>query len=683
MRTTAFLLLLISCAVCYPQQVSLENLLSYSFPTGLTAAKDAGAIAWVENNQGVRNIFYARVPEYRPIQLTKYDQDDGQAIANLEFTADNEHIIYVRGGAPNRKGEIPNPLSKPDGYKREIHRVSLASGEVKTLGEGNAPVVGKDKIFFKKKKAIWSMDVNGENAAQLFTTRGSIGSLRMSPNGTQIAFTTNRGDHSYIGVFDLQSQQLRFLDPGIHQDSDPVWSPDGNSIAFLRQPYEKPKLFVPKREGPPFSILVADVTTTEATTVFTADPGQGSVFRFISADNQLFWTAKDEIIFPWEKEGWTQLYSVPSRGGPAKPLSQGEFEVQFVSQSPDKTQIIFNSNQNDIDRQHLWRYSNTTEPVTSGNSIEWAPVVDGSGAVFCLGSSATSPANVFRISEQERIPITLEPDYPSTELVTPQHVVLTASDGITVHGQLFLPKNLKKTNTAPGVLFFHGGSRRQMLLGFHHRGYYHYMYAMNQYLASQGYVVLSVNYRSGIGYGMLFREALEYGAGGASEYKDVLAAARYLQNHPEVDPERIGLWGGSYGGYLTALGLSKNSDIFKAGVDIHGVYDWNAVIKGFIPAYNPLEEPEFAKLAYDSSPAAFMDGWKSPVLLIHGDDDRNVPFNETVLKAQKLQQLGVYFEHLVFPDEVHGFLLHKNWLSAFEATTDFFHRKLKAYNGDK
>ena len=99
-----------------------------------------------------------------------------------------------------------------------------------------------------------------------------------------------------------------------------------------------------------------------------------------------------------------------------------------------------------------------------------------------------------------------------------------------------------------------------MLLGFHHRGYYHNAYAMNQYLASRGYVVMSVNYRSGIGYGMKFREALNYGAQGASEYKDVVGAGLYLQSRDDVDPDRIGLWGGSYGGYLTGLGLARTTE---------------------------------------------------------------------------------------------------------------------------
>ncbi|NQZ75593.1 MAG: prolyl oligopeptidase family serine peptidase, partial [Ekhidna sp.] len=188
---------------------------------------------------------------------------------------------------------------------------------------------------------------------------------------------------------------------------------------------------------------------------------------------------------------------------------------------------------------------------------------------------------------------------------------------------------------------------------------------------------LSINYRSGIGYGMEFREAENYGAGGASEFNDVLGAGLYLKNLSFVDPIRVGLYGGSYGGYLTAMGLSRASDMFAAGVDIHGVMDWNVIINGFMPSYNPLEHPDFAELAYESSPIASMDTWKSPVLLIHGDDDRNVPFSETVDKVEQLRKNGVYFEQLVFPDEVHGFLLHSNWLKAYNTTYDFFERKLK------
>jgi dipeptidyl aminopeptidase/acylaminoacyl peptidase len=176
---------------------------------------------------------------------------------------------------------------------------------------------------------------------------------------------------------------------------------------------------------------------------------------------------------------------------------------------------------------------------------------------------------------------------------------------------------------------------------------------------------------------MKFREALNYGAGGASEFNDVEGAGLYLRSRTDVDPERIGLWGGSYGGYLTALGLARASDLFRAGVDIHGVYDWNNVIRNFEPSYDPARREAAARLALSSSPAASIKTWRSPVLVIHGDDDRNVPFSESVHLVEDLRKQHVHVEQLIFPDEVHDFLTHQRWLQAQRATADFFDRHLK------
>jgi dipeptidyl aminopeptidase/acylaminoacyl peptidase len=273
-------------------------------------------------------------------------------------------------------------------------------------------------------------------------------------------------------------------------------------------------------------------------------------------------------------------------------------------------------------------------------------------------------------------PNAIPAQFPGRSLVEPQQVIFNAADGLKIHGQLFLPTNLDRATRYPAVLFFHGGSRRQMLLGWHYNYYYRNSYAMNQYLANHGYIVLSVNYRSGIGYGMQFREALNYGATGGSEFQDVLGAGLFMRSRPEVDPQRIGLWGGSYGGYLTAMGLSRASDLFAAGVDMHGVHDWNIVIRNFVPAYDPQAKPDAARLAFESSPLSSVKTWRSPVLLIHGDDDRNVPFSETVHLVEALRNQGVEFEQLIFPDEIHDFLMHRDWLRAYHASADFFDKHL-------
>jgi dipeptidyl aminopeptidase/acylaminoacyl peptidase len=248
---------------------------------------------------------------------------------------------------------------------------------------------------------------------------------------------------------------------------------------------------------------------------------------------------------------------------------------------------------------------------------------------------------------------------------------------MTIHAQLFLPRDLAKGQRRPAVIFFHGGSRRQMLLGWHYMFYYHNAYAFNQYLASRGFIVLSVNYRSGIGYGMEFREALRYGATGASEYADVVGAGLYLRSRPDVDGAKIGLWGGSYGGYLTGLGLARGSDLFAAGVDIHGIYDWNNEIRNWEPTYDPRTSGEAARIAYTSSPIADVKSWRSPVLIIHGDDDRNVPFSESIRLVEDLRKQKVPVEQLIFPDEVHDFLTHEHWLELQKASAAFLERRLK------
>jgi dipeptidyl aminopeptidase/acylaminoacyl peptidase len=238
---------------------------------------------------------------------------------------------------------------------------------------------------------------------------------------------------------------------------------------------------------------------------------------------------------------------------------------------------------------------------------------------------------------------------------------------------LFLP-NDSSASRHPALVFFHGGSRRQMLLGFHYMDYYSNAYALNQYFANRGYVVLSVNYRSGIGYGLNFREAINYGSWGASEFNDVIGAGRYLRSRADVDAAHIGLWGGSYGGYLTALGLARASDLFAAGVDLHGVHDWNLELPA---SYDAAKHPDYTRVAFESSPLASISTWRSPVLLIQGDDDRNVAFSQSVQLAEALRKQGVHFEQLIFPDEVHDFLMHSHWLAAYEAASRFLDKFLK------
>jgi dipeptidyl aminopeptidase/acylaminoacyl peptidase len=129
------------------------------------------------------------------------------------------------------------------------------------------------------------------------------------------------------------------------------------------------------------------------------------------------------------------------------------------------------------------------------------------------------------------------------------------------------------------------------------------------------------------------------------------------------------------------MGLSRASDLFAAGVDMHGVHDWNEGIRTFVPDYNRLDDPEFARTAFDASPLASVDTWRSPVLLIHGDDDRNVSFIQSINLVAALRKRHVDVEQLVFPDEVHDFLRHEDWVRAYKASADFLQRRLRERKG--
>ena len=195
--------------------------------------------------------------------------------------------------------------------------------------------------------------------------------------------------------------------------------------------------------------------------------------------------------------------------------------------------------------------------------------------------------------------------------------------------------------------------------------------------------MLSVNYRLGIGYGHAFQFPDQAGQRGAAEYLDVLAAAAFLQARDDVDAKRLGIWGGSYGGYLTALALGRNSDIFAAGVDIHGVHNWDrqgraapnlsAALAG--DGITQADLQAIARVTYQSSPVSAVATWKSPVLLIHADDDRNVEFHQTVDLKQRLVEQGVSVEEVVIPDDIHDFLLFQSWRTVATATSAFFERQ--------
>ena len=675
--------------------------MSSPFPSELVAAAHGSRVAWVFDAKGVRNVWVADGPDFartaRPV--TQYHADDGQPIAGLALTPDGRTVLYAVGSELNDAQESANPESWTKPVKQQVFalEVDAKNATPRLLGDMGCPDEGCEDIqispdsrlaVWPTKKKLWLASIDGkQQAKELASVRGTALEPKWSPDGKHIVFVSHREGHSLVAIYDFDGDSIRYIAPSVDKDSMPRWSPDGKWIVFVRTAGEEAKLpLIPVRPQP-WSIWIADSATGAGHQIWRSGEKPEDSLPRLTESGTLDFAAGGRIIFLSEQDGHNHLYSIAVSGGSPALLTPGDFDVEDVTLSVDKASLVYSSNQDDVDRRHLWRVSVAggapQQALTIGETMEWSPVLTGDGKnILCLGSTATLPAMPYQVTPQGREMIArqaLPGDFPSAALVTPKQVIFRSDDGLTLHGQLFLPQNAP--GKVPGLVFTHGGPRRQMMLGFHYMDYYHNAYAENEYLASRGYAVLSVNYRLGVMYGRAFREAPNTIWRGAAEYKDVVAAGRYLQSLPQVDSDKIGLWGGSYGGFLTAMGLAHNSDLFKAGVDFHGVHDWSVFLTerpyfGNV-AQRPPDTDAALKLAWDSSPDAYVSTWKSPVLLIHGDDDRNVPFTQTVDLVQRLRAQHVPFEQMILPDEIHGFLRWHDWIRAYAATADFFDRTLK------
>ncbi len=635
-----------------------------------------------------------------------------------------EHAIWAArtsgAGGAWRVVDATNPELAPDGSSilfvkgGQIYRAKLT--HVKPAGEID----------------------RGEKA--FITEWGVQSDPKWSPDGRRIAFVSTRTDHSFIAVYDFATRTVKYMSPSVDFDTMPLWLPDSTHLIFMRraglpfgQQAQQGGGGVGLPNGPALQTGPAaapggrgagrgaqPAVTNDSPGVMQATLKGGSTVAFYKADvttgdAQETWhnqpkdaivpnvsnarLAGDLLVFPafvGGGRGGRGASAAPPAANPARPTDEWDryYSLKFadpaarpvlltptngliedrtsVALSADGNTLYYSTNANDIERRHIWAVptaGGTPVQLTTGEGVETSPVTLPSPKYLAtLSASWNMPQSVgiwkLAAPATQRIVFPAStPGFPADAHVKPEIVITKAADGLEIHNQLFLPKDLKPGERRAAIVFVHGGPQRQMMPAYHYMQFYHWAYGINEWLASKGYIVLSVNYRSGIGYGRSFRTAANTGGAGNSEYQDVVAGGKYLQARADVDPNRVGIWGLSYGGLLTSQALARNSDMFKAGVDLAGVHLFGSSL-----------DP--ASVSYKSSTIGAIDGWKSPVLLIQGDDDRNVAFQQMTGLVQLLRQRDVYYELIVFPDDVHESLLHSRWLYTLGRMETFLHKFL-------
>ncbi len=441
------------------QPITFESIKSYPFPADLTAAKTGSRIAWTFNEEGKRNVYVAEGPMFTPRKLTNYDDDSGQEITSLSLSTDGNWLTYVRGGDHGSNWDDAAPVNTsflPESPKVQIWSIPFSGGESKLLAEGDFPSISPNSknVAYVKGDQIWSVPIDGSGKpTQLFTARGKNGSFEWSPDGSQLAFVSARGDHSFIGVYSNPQTPILWIAPSFHFDRSPRWSPDGKKLVFVRTPGSggAPDSVLVRRHRP-WSIWTADVADGSSRQIWKAPQTLAGSVPTTHGGTNLRWAAVERIVFLSYEDGWPHLYSMLEDGSQRLLLTPGNFMAEHISLSFDGKSLFFSANTgpdaSDIDRRHVLRVSvdkADMKVITPGLGLEWTPVLTGDGKHIAVISATAQrpplPAVVsvadgkIKLLGEDRVPA----QFPMKDLVIPTPVVFESEDGLRVHAQLFTP----------------------------------------------------------------------------------------------------------------------------------------------------------------------------------------------------------------------------------------------------
>jgi dipeptidyl aminopeptidase/acylaminoacyl peptidase len=455
---------------------------------------------------------------------------------------------------------------------------------------------------------------------------------------------------------------------------NPQWSEDGkNAVALARSADNKDRW-----------VLLIDPATgkTKVLDHQHDDAWVGGPGAFT-----LGWLGDDKTVyFQSERDGWSHLYSASIDGGAPKQLTSGRFEVSDVGLSEDKTKFYFTSSEGDLGQRHLYSMSvngGARMRITTMPGNNEATISPDETTLAIVRSYSNRPPELYiapnkpNTSAGEIKQVTTSPidEFFGYNWIDPPIVTFKARDGVEVPARLYKPGKWQKGG--PAVLFVHGAGYLQNVHKWWSSYYREYMF--HHLLMERGFIVLDVDYRASAGYGRDWRTAI-YRHMGGKDLSDHVDAVKYLVAEHGVDPERVGIYGGSYGGFITLMAMFTEPEVFAAGAALRPVTDWAHYNHGYTS--NILNTPQGDAEAYkQSSPIYFAEGLKGALLICHGMVDINVHFQDTVRLAQRLIELRKEnWELAPYPVEDHGFERASSWADEYKRILKLFETNLRLIN---
>jgi dipeptidyl aminopeptidase/acylaminoacyl peptidase len=393
------------------------------------------------------------------------------------------------------------------------------------------------------------------------------------------------------------------------------------------------------------------------------------------------WLPDGRIYFASERDGYSHLYLANADGSNQRQLTSGSWEVQRVALSPNRDRFYITTNEGSPHEVHFYHLDfdgkARTRIISQPGRQDATPSPDGS-RIAVVHSFANRPPELFlgdnRAGTQLRqVTDSPTPEWKSYKWIAPQIVKVKARDGVMVPARIYRPKDVGATAHGGAVIFVHGAGYLQNVHNWWSSYFREYMF--HHVLASKGFTVLDIDYRGSAGYGRDWRTAI-YRHMGGKDLTDQVDGVRYLAENEGVDAQRVGIYGGSYGGFITLMALFTEAPSFAAGAALRSVTDWAHYNHGYTGRI--LNLPHTDTLAYrQSSPIYFAEGLQDPLLIAHGMVDTNVHFSDVVRLAQRLIELGKKdWEMAVYPVEDHGFVEPSSWTDEYRRILELFERHL-------
>ena len=628
------------------------------------------------------------------------------------FSADGRRVYFVRddnafsldldGGLLRQLTDIrhgtPPKADSATGQRAALERqqrVLLESVRDKlradsiAKAERTAREAGQPKtLWLKEKERVAAITVSPNGRALLILTttpspdarRANVPEYVTSSGYTEeIPNRTKVGDAeplSRLGWMRIPDGDVRWLRPipGDTLSPDDItlkdWSPDGNAALVVAVSHD-------------FKTRVISTVSADSGALHPIDALRDSAWVDGPCADCAGWLARGaRIWFVSEATGFAHLYTTDPRGGARRQLTSGRWEVLDVALSNDETQFELHTSESSPYEQQLWRMpvaggarTRVTTPVGSHDATP-SPDEQWLADIY---SSANRPPELFLMrnapgAAMSQLTASPTADWLAFPWIAPQIIDIPASDGVKLPTRIYHPQDMGAQPNGSAVIFVHGAGYLHNVVNYWSP--YPREYMFNQYLASKGYVVLDVDYRGSAGYGRDWRTAI-YRHMGGRDLQDEIDASRWLRSQYKIDPERVGIYGGSYGGFMTLMGLMRAPEVFKSGAALRPVSDWTTYNHEYTA--NILNTPDIDPEAYKvSSPIEYAPNLKGNLLIAHGMVDDNVFFQDSVRMAQRLIELKKdHWELAPYPLERHSFVQPESWYDEYRRIYQLFERTLK------